>query len=391
MTLDWTAILLLAQVSATGVVLKRLLPGRRRRPPLRYTPPPANSLIKGALTVVIPARNEEARIRDCLSGVMSQGPEVAEVLVIDDQSSDNTANVARSVPDKRIRVIEGRRLPNGWVGKAWALEQGLRAAKTEWVLCLDADVRPAPGLAYAALQAASEEEADLLFIAPQFLVETSGERWLHPALMTTLIYRLGPGDAFPGRRPDRKKDSRERQMISGPCFLYRSEALRKSGGFYPVRRAFAEDALMASHLTGLGFLVSFRNGAPLLEAKMYNSFSQTWKGWGVSLALNEVTPPLQQTSDILALVLTQAAPLPILLALTASLQSLSELSWYLWVLNGFLFLIRMIILGATAGSYHPATGAYWLSPLADIPAVLRIFVSVVKPPRKWRGRSYQRS
>jgi hypothetical protein len=87
------------------------------------------------------------------------------------------------------------------------------------MLCLDADTRPAPGLTAAALAAACAEGADALSVAPRFIVETAGERWLHPALLTTLIYRLGGGAMSPTHRG----------FVNGQCLLLRAEAVRRAG------------------------------------------------------------------------------------------------------------------------------------------------------------------
>ena len=91
------------------------------------------------VTVLIPARNEEAGIGRTLAALERQGPGL-EVVVIDDQSEDDTAGAARVAGPAGIGVIEGKALPNGWTGKLWALEQGLTGVNTKYTLLLDADI-----------------------------------------------------------------------------------------------------------------------------------------------------------------------------------------------------------------------------------------------------------
>src|SRR5215207_3711693 len=124
----------LAQAAAAGLALARLARGRTRRPPLSGNglPEPEDDV-----TVVIPARAEAARIGPCLEGLRGD-PDVAEIVVLDDRSSDWTGEVAAAAG---ARVVQGAPLPAGWVGKPWALQQGLGAARSEWVVTLDADTR----------------------------------------------------------------------------------------------------------------------------------------------------------------------------------------------------------------------------------------------------------
>ena len=95
-----------------------------------------------AISIVVPARDEATRIGPLLAAVVG-APGVAEVIVVDDESTDGTADVARA---GGATVVTGEPLPAGWAGKAWALQQGLDAASGDWVVFLDADTRPSPEL-----------------------------------------------------------------------------------------------------------------------------------------------------------------------------------------------------------------------------------------------------
>jgi dolichol-phosphate mannosyltransferase len=121
---------------------------------------------------------------------------------------------------------------------------------------------------------------------------------------------------------------------------------------------------------------------------MYGSGRETWREWGRTLALNEVTTPARQIQDVALLALTQAAPLPLLALLGFAWRDAGFIDAALLTVNGLLLSIRIAVLCAAAHCYRPARGFYWLSPLADSLAVVRIALSALWPRREWRGRHY---
>ncbi|HEV8115985.1 MAG TPA: glycosyltransferase, partial [Acidimicrobiales bacterium] len=164
------------QAVAAGAVVLRLLPGARRPPPLQARPGPLPGT--PTVAVIVPARDEERRIGPLLAAVAAD-PQVHEVVVVDDESSDATAAVARAAG---ALVVTGRPLPAGWVGKPWALQQGLEAVTSDWVVTLDADVVPQPGFVGALLDAATAGGWDVLTVGPRFVLGGPGEQLLHPAM-----------------------------------------------------------------------------------------------------------------------------------------------------------------------------------------------------------------
>ena len=138
------ALLALVQGVALAVLVARLLPGRRRPPPV---PPRLDaSASDGDVTVVVPSLDEARRIGPCLAGLSAQGSVVREILVVDSGSGDGTPDIVRAAAsrDSRILLLRDPPLPNGWVGKVWALQHGLAQARGEWVLGIDADTTPGP-------------------------------------------------------------------------------------------------------------------------------------------------------------------------------------------------------------------------------------------------------
>ena len=132
--------------------------------------------------------------------------------MVDDESTDGTSAVAARAG---ARVIAGRPLPPGWVGKQWALQQGLEVASGEYVLTLDADARTRPGLAAALVTAAAGGPFDLVSAGPRFVCDSVAEQGLHAAMLATLVYRFGPiGRAVPAGPPGRA--GRRGRLRAGP-------------------------------------------------------------------------------------------------------------------------------------------------------------------------------
>ena len=363
------------QAVAAGVVLVRLGRGRDRPAPLDGSAPPR----VGAVTVVIPARDEERRIRPLLAALERCDATVLEILVVDDRSTDATAAVVteHAARDPRIRLIAGAEPPDGWVGKQHALQQGLAEARAPWTLCLDADAVPAAELPAALLAAADERRYDALTAGPRFAVDTAGEAILHPALLATLVYRFGPPTAAPV--------SSTRTMANGQCLLVPTERFRAAGGWAPVAANMTEDVALARHLVATGWRLGLVDAPRLLTVDMHASTREAWREWGRSLALPGVASGREQAGDVLVLALTMALPLPMVVACVWSG------AWFAAVPSLVLLVVRVLFHIALRPTYAHAGAAYWLAPLADGVAVARVAWSAIRPNRRWRGRAYARS
>lgn len=373
-------LLLLAQVVALGVLLGRLAPGRTRRPPVE----PVADNGPPRVTVLVPTLNEVARLQPCLEGLMAQGPTVTEILVIDSGSDDGTEKLVWSVgaTDRRVRLIWDPLLPNGWIGKVWALQHGLERSSGEWVLNVDADIEPKPGMVAAAVHTAIELDLPVVSFSPRFAGQSAAEQWIQPALLVTLVYRGGAVPAS-GLAPA------HRVMANGQCFLARREVLLAHGGYTSARASFSDDVTLARHLASRGVRVGFLDGSRLFVVRSYGSLGQMWREWGRSLDLKDSTTRLRLAGDVVFLALAQAAPIVVFsLSALGLLQGLGSTAWGLVVVNALLLLIRLSMLGALAGSYEKRRWTYWLSPLADPLAVLRILLSALTRSKRWRGRMY---
>ncbi|XGW00034.1 MAG: 2'-O-glycosyltransferase CruG [Leptolyngbya sp. BL-A-14] len=380
--------LLLAQVPATAILLSRLLRGPVRYPPLRPKAPTPDQL--GTVSIVVPTLNEAERLTPCLTGLSRQSYEVREILVVDSHSTDRTPELVKAAQDgdPRFRLLHDDPLPNDWVGRPWALHHGFlsSAAASDWVLGIDADTQPQPGLVASLLDTAQREGYDLISLAPQFLLKHPGELLLHPALLLTLVYRFGPAGET-GNRPDRV-------MANGQCFFCRRSQLAQVGGYTVARRSFCDDVTLARAIAAQGARVAFLDGANVLKVRMYEGAAETWREWGRSLDLKDAASRGQVWGDWLLLLAVQGLPIPVVLLLLRDILGphSSPVVITAFSLNLLLVLIRLGLTFAIAPSCDRSQAKpawlFWLSPLADPIAVLRIFLSSIQTPTQWRGRSY---
>ena len=372
-------------VGVQGAVLAtlatRLVGGRTRRPPERPRP---EGLQEPGLTVVVACLNEASRIGPCLRGLRAQGAPVREILIVDSGSTDGTRDlVARAAAeDPRIRLVTDPPLAPGWIGKAWALHHGTTIASQPWVLGMDADTEAEPGCAAAVLASALREGFDVVSFAPRFDGQTAAERWVQPALLVSLLYRTGAaGD--PRVRPDRI-------LANGQCFLVRREVLLAHGGYAPVKASFAEDVSLVRHLAGRGVPVGFLDGSRLYRVRSYHDVGQMWREWGRSIDLKDAVTPLRRWADALLIALAQGGQAPLLGWMTVSwpTRPVGPARSALLGLTLGLLGMRLGLLVALRGNYATRGLAWWLSPLADPLAAIRIVWSSIRRPRRWRSRTY---
>ena len=382
-------VLLLAQFPAAAILLSRLLRGPSRFPPLR--PQLAQPAFLGKVSVIVPTLNEAERISPCLEGLSRQSYEVREVIVVDSCSTDATPDLvkAKQQQDPRFRLMNDPPLPTDWIGRPWALHNGFLASseQSDWILGVDADTQPQPGLVASLLETAIAHDYDLISLSPQFILSYPGEIWLQPALLMTLVYRFGAAGET--------NSAPERVMANGQCFFCRRSLLAQVNGYTSAKRSFCDDVTLAREIAALGAKVGFLDGANVLKVRMYEGAAETWKEWGRSLDLKDAASPAQVWGDWLLLLLVQGLPLPltILLLILMSGGQTNLAMQSLLGLNLLLLLIRIGLNFAIAPSYDlsqaKASWLFWLSPLADPLAVLRIFLSSVQTPKSWRGRTYE--
>jgi dolichol-phosphate mannosyltransferase len=380
--------ILALQLPAIAILLSRLIQGPFRQPPLQ--PQTATSAMHGQVSVVVPTLNEVDRLAPCLHGLSQQTEELREITIVDSRSTDGTQALVQAActTNPRLRLITDAPLPPGWVGRPWALHSGWIAsnAASGWILGLDADTQPQPGLIPSLLKTATEQGFELITLSPQFILQYPGEIWLQPALLMTLVYRFGAAGDL-SNAPDRV-------MANGQCFFCKKSVLESIGGYTLAASSFCDDVTLARAIAATGAKVGFLDGANLLKVRMYEGMAETWREWGRSLDLKDASTRSQIWADLWLLTMTQGLPIG-LFAVSMSLWLGGDRSLTVGStigVNALLVGIRFALSFAIRGSYDLSSakgkGLFWLSPLADPLAVLRIWLSASRRPKSWRGRSY---
>lgn len=233
------------------------------------------------ISVIIPARNEEQNIAQCLRSITSQRlPDgVLEVVVVDDVSSDRTAELAAEAAAAwpAIRVLRNEKLPAGWKGKPHACWRGAVASdrRSEWLCFLDADVRLDPALLASAIAKASGERIDLLSLAPRHELRSAAERLILPCGHYLLAF---------AQDLSRMQSSQAREALAtGQFMLFRREVYGAIGGHRAVRSAICEDLALACLAKRHGFRVLLLSGDGLLTARMYTGWRTLWPGFAKNL------------------------------------------------------------------------------------------------------------
>lgn len=230
---------------------------------------------KGAVevSVIIPARNEEANLASCLKSLAGQRGPSCELIVVDDHSTDRTQEIARGFA---VHVIEADPLPAGWSGKCNACWSGAKIARGKWLLFTDADTRHSAESIASGLREAEANEAALLSYSPKQEVHSLAERALMPVIFAELAATFRPKEVSDPASPA--------AAANGQYLLIRREAYDAVGGHAAVAKAILEDVELARKVKAAGYRLQFRL-SDVVSTRMYHSFPQMWEGWTKNLVL----------------------------------------------------------------------------------------------------------
>jgi glycosyltransferase involved in cell wall biosynthesis len=237
---------------------------------------PVAAATAGSVTAIVPARNEEAVIAACITSLASQ-PEIAEILVVNDQSTDATASVVRSLMEKipNLRLLESSGLPDGWVGKNHALWLGVQQAKCAWLLFTDADAEHERDSVSRALQIAQEQSVALVSFSPEQITET----WYEKALIPFIYLRLAKRFSY-----EKVNDPNSpAAAANGQFLMMRRDVYDVIGGHSSVAGEVLEDVALAMRAKAAGHRIWFGSGRGIVHVRMYRSFQDMWQGWKKNL------------------------------------------------------------------------------------------------------------
>jgi glycosyltransferase involved in cell wall biosynthesis len=203
--------------------------------------------------------------------------EIGEILVVNDQSTDGTASVVKSLMGKvpNLRLLETAGLPDGWVGKNHALWIGVQQAKSTWLLFTDADAEHERNSTSRALQIAQEQGAALVSFSPEQVTET----WYEKALIPYIYLRLAKRFSY-----EKVNDPNSpAAAANGQFLMMRRDVYDAIGGHSSVAGEVLEDVALATRVKAAGHRISFGSGKGIVRVRMYRSFQAMWQGWKKNL------------------------------------------------------------------------------------------------------------
>lgn len=252
------------------------------------------------VSVIVPARNEAARLPALLASLARQMRSAQEMIVVDDQSEDATARIAEEMG---ATVLASGEPPSGWTGKTYACRRGADVAHGTWLLFLDADVTLQPAAIAALASYAEQQGLDGVSIYLQQRCESFWERLLLP---------FGYATYFVGARPSAPR-------ANGQCILISAAAYRRCGGHAAIRGSVIDDVALARRCRQAGVTLRMARGEALGAVRMYTGLSSIWQGFSKN-AFRFVT------ADPAGGALTVAASI--------GATTLPQLVWRAWRLGG---------------------------------------------------------
>lgn len=230
------------------------------------------------VSILIPARNEEANIAHLLGDLMAIGGERWEILVCDDQSIDRTAEVVRTYAarDSRISLLRSEGLPAGWLGKNHACFQLAQAAQGRYLLFLDADVRVQQGVIEDAVGYMKEHRLGLLSLFPFQVQCTLGEKMTVP-LMNYILLTLLPLIFV------RVSPFTSHAAANGQFMLFDASIYRLNQPHRLMKQAVVEDIAIARYYKSQKIRVACLAGERRVQCRMYHSYREALEGFSKNI------------------------------------------------------------------------------------------------------------
>ncbi len=351
----------------------RVLP--RLRPPAQGLAPAGGPTV----SVLIPARNEGSRIAPCLHAWRGEITRSTELLVLDDESADDTRDRAQAglAAGAEGRLLAGARRPAGWTGKSFACHQLAHAARGDILVFADVDVRPQPGTLDALRSVLARRAVDGVSVLPRHTAASRLGRHLAPLQAWAVA-------CFCPLWLARRRQPAVLTVTNGQLFAIRRAAYEAVGGHRAVQQSLAEDTDLGRRLAAAGFRLQLVDGSEMVECATYDTLRETWLGNTRNLFAVLFHSPLLAGSSGLVLVLAWVVPW---IALVASLGPGGGLLWAS-TLEVFLGLASRAIV---ARRFRHALAEVWSHPLLVLLLVAMIAGSVWAYRRgclTWRGRVY---
>jgi chlorobactene glucosyltransferase len=370
----------LAVVSFNVATMPRLSRpgGSSSRPGRAPSPGPAAPRV----SVVIPARNEERSIAAGVGSLVAQDYPNYEVIVVDDCSADRTGEILAGLAASsggRLRVVQGREPPPGWLGKPHALAQGAREATGELLLFVDADVRYQPQVLAHAVAALVREQADLLSLMPRLEARGFWENVLMPYVLGAVFF--GPALFVNRDRPWWAAAG------AGAGNLIRRTVYDRLGGHAALRNSVVDDVRLAFAARRAGFRTRAVRAEDVISVRMYHGFCEVWSGFSKNIAyvFNGIGGVL---IGLLSALMTAFAVVPpaILIARLAGAAFSPRDVELAAASTGLMVAARLVVAAALRDPLwpawtHPIMAAVWAGIISR-----SLYLRIIRKRLTWRGR-----
>jgi chlorobactene glucosyltransferase len=346
------------------------------------------------VSVLVPARNEALNIEACLRSLLLQDYPRYELIVLDDHSTDRTAEIIQKLiaevrnPRMSARFLRGQPLPDGWVGKNWACHQLSEAASGEFLFFTDADTIHAPGTVTAAVDYACRNNASLVSAWPQMITDTLGEKLIVPMiLMMGLAFCPMWLQRFWQRRPQHIQQAYTKQIAAanGQFMFFTRQAYDHIGGHAAVRSKLVEDVSLGREVSARmseGLRLFNCDSLKFSTVRMYRSFAETWEGFTKNM--RAVFDDQAALFWIYGLVQTACFLLPFLFIFLAP-----PLVWKLVVIQiSIIYLIRFLL----AWRFRTSLLGALLHPIGTVLMMLiglNSWRRTIGAGVVWKGRTYR--
>ena len=331
-----------------------------------------------AVTAVIPARDEAQGVGETIASLLQQDyPGPFSVILVDDQSTDGTAEVARqaaAAAADRLTILPGAALPAGWTGKLWAMKQGVEHAQISeptYLLLTDADIVFAPEVLTRLVSQAQAEGLVLTSLMAKLRCESFAERALIPAFI--FFFQMLYPFAWV-RRHDYATAA-----AAGGCMLVRRDALRAAGGIEDIRGALIDDCALAHNLKTHG-PIQLSLTERVRSIRAYAAVQDIRRMVARSAYAQLRYSPLLLAGTVAGLALTYLAPVPLALFSHGLAQALGLLAWAMMAI-AFQPTLRLYRLSPLWGPFLPAIALAYMAFTLD---------SAYQHARKrgglWKGR-----
>jgi len=234
-----------------------------------------------SVTLIVPARNEAHRIRNCIKSLKAQKYKKMKVIIVDDFSTDDTVNVSMATigADKRFKMLNLKSIcqekPDGWNGKSYALQQGSLHTRSKWLVFIDADVSLTPDIVDKAMTYAIDHHLDLLSVLPQHHCDSFWTKVVHPIPLESLLINIYMTN----------KQESKIGFAFGCFIVIKHSVFDALAGYETIKDKIVDECELARLMKRTGFKISIINAQDMIQVETYKGFREISEGWSKNIFL----------------------------------------------------------------------------------------------------------